>query len=83
VLNLNGQWASEPLINNEQFGLGGTSGVRGYQEGIQLRRQLAGARFSIFARRRSTSVISRTAIAATFPPKFCAARGSWITARRF
>jgi hemolysin activation/secretion protein len=33
VLNLNGQWASEPLINNEQFGLGGTSGVRGYQEG--------------------------------------------------
>jgi hemolysin activation/secretion protein len=33
VLNANGQWASEPLINNEQFGLGGTSGVRGYQEG--------------------------------------------------
>jgi len=32
-LNLNGQWASEALINNEQFGLGGTSGVRGYQEG--------------------------------------------------
>jgi hemolysin activation/secretion protein len=33
TLNANGQWASEPLINNEQFGLGGTSGVRGYQEG--------------------------------------------------
>jgi hemolysin activation/secretion protein len=33
VLNLNGQWASAPLINNEQFALGGTSGVRGYQEG--------------------------------------------------
>ncbi len=33
LLNLNGQWASEALINNEQFGLGGTSGVRGYQEG--------------------------------------------------
>jgi hemolysin activation/secretion protein len=33
VLNANGQWASEPLINNEQFGLGGTSGVRGYQDG--------------------------------------------------
>jgi hemolysin activation/secretion protein len=28
-----GQWASAPLINNEQFPLGGTSGVRGYQEG--------------------------------------------------
>jgi hypothetical protein len=28
-----GQWASEPLINNEQFPLGGTAGVRGYQEG--------------------------------------------------
>jgi hemolysin activation/secretion protein len=33
VLNVNGQWASEPLISNEQFALGGTSGVRGYQEG--------------------------------------------------
>jgi hemolysin activation/secretion protein len=33
VLNANGQWASEPLISNEQFALGGTSGVRGYQEG--------------------------------------------------
>jgi hemolysin activation/secretion protein len=33
VLNANGQWASAPLIGNEQFGLGGTSGVRGYQEG--------------------------------------------------
>jgi hemolysin activation/secretion protein len=35
VLNVNGQWASEPLISNEQFALGGTSGVRGYQEGEQ------------------------------------------------
>jgi hemolysin activation/secretion protein len=33
LLNLNGQWASAPLINNEQFALGGTAGVRGYQEG--------------------------------------------------
>jgi hemolysin activation/secretion protein len=33
VANANGQWASEPLISNEQFGLGGTAGVRGYQEG--------------------------------------------------
>jgi hemolysin activation/secretion protein len=33
ILNANGQWASEPLISNEQFALGGTSGVRGYQEG--------------------------------------------------
>ena len=32
-LNANGQWASAPLISNEQFGLGGTAGVRGYQEG--------------------------------------------------
>ena len=30
----NGQWASAPLINNEQFALGGTAGVRGYQEGL-------------------------------------------------
>ena len=33
VANANGQWASAPLIGNEQFGLGGTSGVRGYEEG--------------------------------------------------
>jgi hypothetical protein len=28
-----GQWASEPLISNEQFGAGGVNSVRGYQEG--------------------------------------------------
>ena len=28
-----GQWASEPLISNEQFGLGGLNSVRGYHEG--------------------------------------------------
>jgi hemolysin activation/secretion protein len=28
-----GQWASQPLISNEQFGLGGVNSVRGYQEG--------------------------------------------------
>lgn len=33
LFRANGQWASEPLISNEQFGLGGTAGVRGYQEG--------------------------------------------------
>ncbi len=33
VANANGQWASQPLISNEQFGLGGTAGVRGYREG--------------------------------------------------
>ncbi len=33
ILNANGQWSSAPLIGNEQFALGGTSGVRGYQEG--------------------------------------------------
>lgn len=33
LLRANGQWASEAVINNEQFALGGTSGVRGYEEG--------------------------------------------------
>jgi hemolysin activation/secretion protein len=33
ILNANGQWSSQPLIGNEQFALGGTSGVRGYLEG--------------------------------------------------
>jgi hemolysin activation/secretion protein len=28
-----GQWASEPLISNEQFGAGGVQNVRGYHEG--------------------------------------------------
>lgn len=28
-----GQWTTAPLISNEQIPLGGTSGVRGYQEG--------------------------------------------------
>jgi hemolysin activation/secretion protein len=28
-----GQWASEPLISNEQFGVGGVNTVRGYREG--------------------------------------------------
>jgi hemolysin activation/secretion protein len=28
-----GQWASEPLISNEQFGAGGINSVRGYKEG--------------------------------------------------
>jgi hemolysin activation/secretion protein len=28
-----GQWANQPLISNEQFGVGGLSGVRGYHEG--------------------------------------------------
>ena len=33
TLHADGQWSSAPLISNEQFGLGGTGGVRGYQEG--------------------------------------------------
>ena len=33
LLNVNGQWSSAPQINNEQFALGGTGGVRGYQQG--------------------------------------------------
>jgi hemolysin activation/secretion protein len=28
-----GQWVNEPLISNEQFGLGGVNSVRGYREG--------------------------------------------------
>lgn len=32
-LRADGQWASEPLIANEQFGAGGVAGVRGYREG--------------------------------------------------
>lgn len=34
LFRANGQWASAPLISNEQFALGGTSGVRGYAEGL-------------------------------------------------
>jgi len=33
TLKADGQIASEPLISNEQFGLGGLAGVRGYREG--------------------------------------------------
>ncbi len=32
-LRADGQWASEPLIDNEQFGAGGIASVRGYHEG--------------------------------------------------
>jgi hemolysin activation/secretion protein len=32
-LHLDGQWASSPLISNEQYGLGGVNSVRGYREG--------------------------------------------------
>jgi hemolysin activation/secretion protein/AraC-like DNA-binding protein len=32
-LHADGQWANQPLINNEQFPLGGNAGVRGYREG--------------------------------------------------
>lgn len=32
-MHADGQWASTPLISNEQFALGGTAGVRGYPEG--------------------------------------------------
>ena len=33
ALRADGQWASEPLIPNEQFGVGGINGVRGFREG--------------------------------------------------
>lgn len=32
-LRIDGQWANEPLISNEQFGAGGVNSVRGYAEG--------------------------------------------------
>ncbi len=32
-LHADGQWADGPLFSNEQFGMGGTTGVRGYQSG--------------------------------------------------
>jgi len=33
TIRADGQWASEPLISNEQFGVGGVNSVRGYYEG--------------------------------------------------
>ena len=33
ILRADGQWANQPLISNEQYGMGGTGGVRGYREG--------------------------------------------------
>ena len=33
TLRADAQWASEPLISNEQFGAGGVNSVRGYHEG--------------------------------------------------
>ena len=32
-VHADGQWATEPLISNEQFGAGGVASVRGYHEG--------------------------------------------------
>jgi len=33
AVKADGQWANQPLISNEQFGVGGLAGVRGYREG--------------------------------------------------
>jgi hemolysin activation/secretion protein len=33
TLRADGQWANQPLISNEQFGVGGVNTVRGYREG--------------------------------------------------
>ena len=33
LVRADGQWTSEPLISNEQFGIGGVNSVRGYREG--------------------------------------------------
>ena len=32
-VRLDGQWANQPLISNEQYGIGGLGGARGYREG--------------------------------------------------
>jgi hemolysin activation/secretion protein len=32
-LHADGQWANSALISNEQYAMGGTAGVRGYQDG--------------------------------------------------
>jgi hemolysin activation/secretion protein len=36
TLRGDGQWASQPLISNEQFGIGGVNSVRGYHEGEEF-----------------------------------------------
>lgn len=36
LLRADGQWASVPLVSNEQFGIAGSSAVRGYQDGEQF-----------------------------------------------
>lgn len=36
LLRADGQWASVPLISSEQFGIAGSSAVRGYQDGEQF-----------------------------------------------
>ncbi len=33
LIKADGQWANEPLISNEELGMGGLAGVRGYLEG--------------------------------------------------
>lgn len=33
TVRTDGQWASQPLISNEQYGLGGVNSIRGYHEG--------------------------------------------------
>lgn len=33
TLHADAQWANEPLISNEQYGLGGVGSIRGYREG--------------------------------------------------
>jgi hemolysin activation/secretion protein/AraC-like DNA-binding protein len=33
-LHADGQWANGPLFSNEQYGMGGIAGVRGYQDGF-------------------------------------------------
>jgi hemolysin activation/secretion protein len=33
-LHADGQWADTPLFSNEQYGMGGATGVRGYQSGV-------------------------------------------------
>lgn len=36
TVRADGQWSTEPLISNEQYGAGGINSVRGYQEGEEF-----------------------------------------------
>jgi len=82
LLRANGQWASEPLINNETIALGGTSGVRGYQEGEVYGDDGWRCCLIVNARRfRWANFLFRAA--ATAFRLICVAPGLWITGKTY